>query len=84
MGDKAPLAWGLALLQAGSIFQRSQFCPMLDWDVPISLGEVFLFLTPGGHELEQSHQPTCESPHGDSHCRKAPTSRRERSHSPRR
>lgn len=75
MGDKVPLGWGLAFLQAGSIFQRSQVCPRLDWDVPISLGEVSLFLTLTGHESQQSHRPTCESPHGDSHPQKAPADR---------
>ena len=50
MGDKVPPSWGLALLQAGSIFQRSQFCPRPDWDIPTSPGKVSLFLTSRWHE----------------------------------
>lgn len=75
MGGKVPLGWGLAFLQVGSIFQRSQFCPRLDWDIPISPWEVSLFLTPNGHDPQQSHRVLCASPHRDSHHHKAPADR---------
>lgn len=74
MGDKVPLGWGLALLQAGSISQRCQFCPRLYWDVPTSPGEVPLFFT---HEPQQSHRPMYESAHGDSHHCNTPADREE-------